>query len=639
LEMRIEHWAVCGKTPICVVFPAYEEKDFFSKRLGCRMPGKIQVLPERIAQAIAAGEVVERPSSVVKELMENAIDAGSTEILVELRAGGLQLIRVADNGEGIEGEEVPVALQRYATSKIRKTEDLFSLQTLGFRGEALPSIASVSEVTLKTRVAHSLSGVKAVCEGGEIKSITEVGCPTGTEVDVKQLFYNVPVKRKFLKSIRSELNHVLNHFLKLGLAYPAISFKLIHDGRVLHDLVGTESHDVRIEAILGREVYAQLHPLAWKNGEIKVSGFASLPSLVKANAEGMYVFVNRRVIKDRIIHRAIVEAYRHVIPDGKFPVVILFITLPASAVDVNVHPTKAEVKFRDPDQVFQTVRSALRSLHDPAVSGGVRPSTPPSTVEDRELRQMEQTPFFPIPGSAVTFPSSGLGREGVTVPLVREFPQAEWKTDRPVPIRIVGEVQGTFLVCEGEQGLILIDQHAAHERILYEKFRKAYETRSLSVTQLLLPLLIEVTAEEAFTLSSSLEAFRSVGFEIDSMGEKTFAIRSIPTGIEAEEAPQMVREVLEEVALHPREGKATETIRTMLITLSCHRAIRGNSPLRKEEMEELVRNLIPFHSYTTCPHGRPIFFCLRWDELNKQFKRPHGGAPVERKGMSSGKLE
>ncbi|MGZ3493546.1 MAG: DNA mismatch repair endonuclease MutL, partial [Thermodesulfobacteriota bacterium] len=300
------------------------------------MPRKIEILPESVSQSIAAGEVVERPASVVKELMENAIDAGSSEITVELKAGGLRLIRVMDNGEGMDREDVPLALQRYATSKVRKAEDLYAIHTLGFRGEALPSIAQVSKVTLRTRTANSLSGTKLSCEGGETKSISETGCPVGTDVEVMDLFYNIPVKRKFLKSIRSELRAALSHFVRLSLSHPKISFKLMHDGRTLHEYLKTESPLVRIEAIFGKEMYQHLQPVGFEWGDIRVSGFAGLPSFSKRNAEGIYFYVNQRFIKDRMIYKAILDGYRHFIPGNQFPIAILFITLPPSAVDVNV---------------------------------------------------------------------------------------------------------------------------------------------------------------------------------------------------------------------------------------------------------------------------------------------------------------
>jgi len=575
------------------------------------MPSRIQILPEEIAQTIAAGEVVERPASVVKELMENAIDAGSSEIVVELKMGGLQLIRVYDNGEGIEREDVPLALQRYATSKIKKAEDLFAIHTLGFRGEALPSIASVSKMTIKTRVSNSISGTKAVCEGGEIKSISEIGCPLGTEVEVKNIFYNIPVKRKFLKSIRSELRYCLNHFLKLSLSHPLISFKFIHDGRMLHEYLKTESPLVRIEAILGREIYDHLRPCEFEENEIKILGFASLPSISKGNSDAIYIYVNKRFVKDRMIYKAITESYRHVLPTGKFPIVILYITIPPYAVDVNIHPTKAEVKFRDPERVFHAVVGTLSSIHEgepfstdrvESVTGVVPDSSPPMKSYHAYLPLMQRD-------------------DGKSVPMVREEGGFEWKVEDKIPFRILGQVQGTYIVCEGEKGVIFIDQHAAHERILFNQYKNQYETKSIVSEKYLIPVPMELSAEESFILDSHLEEFESMGFEIDPIGEKVYAIRSKPSFINQKDPKAIVREILDELSSLKREGKGTEVTDNILITLSCHSAIRGNFTLRREEMEKLVGTLYPFNLSATCPHGRPIFFLFHQDELNKQFKR------------------
>ena len=575
------------------------------------MPSRIQILPEEIAQTIAAGEVVERPASVVKELMENAIDAGSSEIVVELKMGGLQLIRVYDNGEGIEREDVPLALQRYATSKIKKAEDLFAIHTLGFRGEALPSIASVSKMTIKTRVSNSISGTKAVCEGGEIKSISEIGCPLGTEVEVKNIFYNIPVKRKFLKSIRSELRYCLNHFLKLSLSHPLISFKFIHDGRMLHEYLKTESPLVRIEAILGREIYDHLRPCEFEENEIKILGFASLPSISKGNSDAIYIYVNKRFVKDRMIYKAITESYRHVLPTGKFPIVILYITIPPYAVDVNIHPTKAEVKFRDPERVFHAVVGTLSSIHEgepfstdrvESVTGVVPDSSPPMKSYHAYLPLMQRD-------------------DGKSVPMVREEGGFEWKVEDKIPFRILGQVQGTYIVCEGEKGVIFIDQHAAHERILFNQYKNQYETKSIVSEKYLIPVPMELSAEESFILDSHLEEFESMGFEIDPIGEKVYAIRSKPSFMNQKDPKAIVREILDELSSLKREGKGTEVTDNILITLSCHSAIRGNFTLRREEMEKLVGTLYPFNLSATCPHGRPIFFLFHQDELNKQFKR------------------
>jgi DNA mismatch repair protein MutL len=579
--------------------------------------GKIQILPEHIAQAIAAGEVIERPASIVKELMENAIDAGSSEITIELKAGGLQLIRVRDNGEGMDPEDVPLALQRYATSKIRKVEDLFAIHTLGFRGEALPSIASVSQLTITTRVPHSISGTKVICEGGKIKSISEGGCPIGTEVEVKKLFYNVPVKRKFLKSIRSELRHSLSHFIKFSLSFPLISFKFIHDGRMLHELLKTESPLVRIEAILGREVYHHLQAFEWEEGGTRISGFTSLPTISKGNTDGIYLFVNQRFVKDRMVTKAILEAYRHVIPMGKFPIVLLWVTLPPYAVDVNIHPTKAEVKFKDPDKIYQTVFATIRMVLEkgPHLSKEIA-----SQDEKRGLAFQEKVqPSFLFQESLPPY-SSITGKEEKGITMVREGSKLQWEGER-LAYTVLGQIQGTYILCEGEGNLIFIDQHAAHERILFEKFKKEYETRSMISERLIVPILIELSLDESSLLDSAGEAFQAIGFEIESLGRKLYAIRAIPSFIDQKDPKELLREILDEISFLRGEGKRDEIIHNLLVTLSCHSAIRGNFMLRKEEIDGLLKSLHPFNHSATCPHGRPIFFILPLEELNKKFKR------------------
>jgi DNA mismatch repair protein MutL len=582
------------------------------------MPKKIEVLPESISQIIAAGEVIERPASVVKELMENAIDAGSTEVIVELKAGGLQLVHVVDNGEGMDREDVPLALQRFATSKIKKVEDLYAIHTLGFRGEALPSIAQVSKMTLKTRTSHSLSGTKVICEGGEIKSISEVGCPIGTEVDVKNLFYNIPVKRKFLKSIRSELRYAVNHFLRLSLSQPSITFKFIHDDRTLHEYLKSESPLVRIEAIFGKEIYPHLQPIGFEDGEIWISGFASLPSFSKKNSEGIYFYVNQRFVKDRMIYKAILDAYRHILPRNQFPIIILFINIPPSTVDVNVHPTKAEVKFKNPERIYQAVLAAIRM----AAEGDAFRSEERMSGNGRKegVFQRGVQPSFPIQDT-LSIPSSLTRGKEEEIFMVREGERIKWDVEKKSPYLVLGQIQGMFILCEGEGNLIFIDQHAAHERILFEKFKKEYESRSMISEKLLLPILIELSVEESYILESAGEALKAIGFEIEPIGEKLFAIRSIPSFIDQKDSKGIIRGILDELSFLEKQGKGEETIHTILVTLACHSAIRGNFLLRKEEMDKLVENLFPFRPTTTCPHGRPIFFILPLDQLKKQFKR------------------
>jgi DNA mismatch repair protein MutL len=456
-----------------------------------------------------------------------------------------------------------------------------------------------------------------ICEGGEIKSIAEIGCPIGTEVEVKSLFYNIPVKRKFLKSIRSELRYALNHFLRLSLSHPTISFKFIHDGRPLHEYLKTESLLVRIEAIFGKEIYRHLRPIGFEDGEIGISGFSSLPSFSKRNAEGIYFYVNQRFIKDRMIYKAILDAYRHILPSNQFPVVILFITLPPSAVDVNVHPTKAEVKFKDPEKIYRAVLAAIRIVQeeDSPWSEEMAP-----TGERRGwISQKRGYPSFFVQEN-LSIPSSLTGGREEGILTVQEG-GLQWKAEKKWPCTILGQIRGTYILCEGEGNLIFIDQHAAHERILFEKFKKEYETRSIVSEKLLIPILIELSVEESYLLEFTGEALKAIGFEIEQVGEKLFAIRSLPSFIDQKDPKEIVRGILDELSFLEKQGKGEETIHTLLVTLACHSAIRGNFMLRKEEMDKLVENLISFHPAMTCPHGRPIFFVLPLDELKKQFKR------------------
>ncbi len=582
------------------------------------MPRRIEVLPESISQVIAAGEVIERPASVVKELMENAVDAGSSEITVELRAGGLQRIRVADSGEGIEQEDVPVAFQRYATSKIRKAEDLYAIHTLGFRGEALPSISQVSKMTLRTRTPYSLSGTKVICEGGQIKSVSEIGCPIGTEVEVSDLFYNIPVKRKFLKSIRSELRIALSHFLRLSLSHPAISFRFIHDGRTLHEYLKTESPLVRIEAIFGKEIYPHLQPIGFEDGGIKISGFASLASFSKRNAESIYFYVNGRFIKDRMIYKAVMDAYRRILASNQFPVVILFIALPPSAVDVNVHPTKTEVKFMDPDRIYRAVFAAIRMMLE---EGPPRlDEMAPGGEGNERLRQEIASPSFFGQEASLAPSFFASGKEEVAL-RVQDGGGLSWKRLEKQPYTVLGQIRGTYILCEGGGNLIFIDQHAAHERVLFEKFKKECESKGTICERLLLPILIELSAEESVVLESAGEALKDIGFEIEPVGERLFAIRSVPSFITPRDPAKFVREVLDALSFSEAGKDGEEAIHTLLVTLACHSAVRANFVLKKEEMDKLAEDLIPLHPSTTCPHGRPIFFVLPLDELKKQFKR------------------
>ncbi len=581
-------------------------------------PGRIHVLGEGLARMIAAGEVVERPASVVKELIENAIDACASEVIVELEGGGLQLIRVEDNGEGMEPEDVLVALERHATSKITSIEDLYAVRTLGFRGEALPSIASVSQMVIQTRTRGSVKGTQVVSSGGEIKAVTDVGCPVGTRVEVRHLFFNLPVKRKFLKSIPLELRHALNPFLRLSLSHPSVSFKLVHDGRVFHEHWKTGSLKVRLEAILGREVYDHLRDFGYDDGRVSLSGFASIPTFSRGNSDGLYLYVNQRFVKDRSIYKAILQSYRHVIPQGRFPVVVLFLNLPPHEVDANVHPTKTEVKFKEPEKIFAAVLETLSSLQGP----GPRRTS----IEGAELSQasaLPETRDGALPLSLpVRYPRGvECEKEDGVDPRVSEHALSGQGREEGSSLRVLGQVLNTYIVCEDRERVIFIDQHAAHERILFEKWKKAHAANALPVVRFLSPVVMECSSREALTLAGHLKEFEAMGIEIDPIGEKVFAIRSVPSLLDQENPKEMVQKILEELAFGQPGQKGGEVFLPILIALSCHSAIRANVALRREEMEALVADLRALHSSATCPHGRPVFFFLPLHELEKQFRR------------------
>ncbi|MCX8116311.1 MAG: DNA mismatch repair endonuclease MutL [Desulfobacterota bacterium] len=568
---------------------------------------KIRILPDPVAQKIAAGEVVERPASVVKELIENAIDAGASEIVVELQGGGLQRIRVCDDGEGMVPEDVPLALQRFATSKIQNAEDLSSIQTLGFRGEALPSIASVSKMIIRSRPPGLLYGTQAISEGGELQGLSEVGCPVGTEVEVLDLFYNLPARRKFLRSIRTELRYILNQFHRIGLAFPSITFKLIHEGRLLEELIRTDSLLVRAEAVLGREVIDHLCPFDYEEGGVEVRGLTSLPPFSKVNREGFFTYVQRRWVRDRILNRAILNAYQTYLPSDRYPVTILMLDLPPSWVDVNVHPAKAEVRFRDPERIYQTVWASLRGLLEERSLGK-------SSVGKPKLKEEEASP----PSSSHPLPlGDPQGERGLYENIRVGEPHSSW--ERRGSFRVVGQLWGTYILIETDRRLIFVDQHAAHERILYERLKRETEEEGLAPEPLLLPLLIEVSLEESLLIDSFQDELKAGGFEIEAVGERLYAVRSIPSLLQIERAEETLRLVLKDLAAFQRGG--TPDLQAFLTSLACHASVRANYSLNPQEIEKLLEPLYPFPPSLTCPHGRPIFYVVTLEEMNRQFKR------------------
>lgn len=624
------------------------------------MASKIKLLPEAVANQIAAGEVVDRPASVVKELLENSLDAGAGRISVEVEQGGKRMIRVSDDGGGMSREDALLCLERHATSKIRVSADLFAIHTLGFRGEALPSIASVSELTLVTREEGAGSGVRIQVEAGVIKSVTEVGVPRGAELTVRRLFYNVPARRKFLKNVDTEMGHITTLMGNLALARPDAHFSLQHDGRVLSDLPASPDLSGRLRHALGADALAQLVPVA-RTFEIEASvplrvhGFVSAPSYHRSSTRSLHVFVNRRFVRDRLINHAVFEAYRTLLPKGRYPLVVLFLDLSADAVDVNVHPAKHEIRFRDPAAVHQAVLDALtdalkiadRAGGLPAAGRSVslpfRGTSPPLEVEPLESERdpeasatlagvadalkryhekMErEKSFFPdqrtLERSGQSWPRpSGRGEAEEALP----SPRPDGTGLRFSELRVIGQVAGTYILAEAPDSLVVIDQHAAHERIMFERLMKEYQDQAVARQPLLFPLTLDLTYEEARRVEAHAETLQRLGLEVEPFGGNTVAIQSVPALLVGADPGRLLLELVDRLA---EAGKAPlqERLNELFAVMACHSVVRANRTLSVAEMEALLRGMDEAAFPGHCPHGRDVVIRLRIRELAKWFGR------------------
>lgn len=612
--------------------------------------GKIKVLPEKIANKIAAGEVVERPASVVKELVENSLDAGARNISIELEGGGRKLIRVSDDGSGMSPDDALLAIERHATSKIEKDEDLFSIKTLGFRGEALPSISAVSHFELLTRLKGSDTGLRVKVDGGILRSVEPAGCAPGTTVTVRNLFFNVPVRLKFLRGHSTELGHISDVTARMALGNPSVHFQLFHENREILETPATQDIATRISVALGTSIFENMRRIQeYFEEERKIYGYVSLPEFHRSSPSFLYTYVNGRFVKDKFINHAIMEAYRNFLPKGRFPTAVIFIELSPSEVDVNVHPTKAEVRFREPGWIHESIKkSILQAFEKKSVFlGAPKQSSAISTQKDvkkespdnhhkQEIRnalklavekwdgQSIQTTRFPIEKKArreentsETFhseipplPPSKL--RAVARPLYGDYFQS---------MEILGQLRNTYLVCQSNEGLTLIDQHAAHERITFERLKKDWQNRSIQKQALLFPETIEVSLKEAKKMEKLLDTMNSLGFEIEFFGERTFIVRALPA-ILAKAAPRLI--VLDMVDALSEIGSAytlEERLDEVLARISCHAVIRAGKSLNNEEMKALLQSLDEADYPLTCPHGRPICVHITYEELEKMFGR------------------
>jgi DNA mismatch repair protein MutL len=691
--------------------------------------GRIRVLPDQVANQIAAGEVVDRPASVVKELLENALDAGADRIRVEVEAGGRKLIRISDNGCGMNRDDALLAFERHATSKLRTANDLLSIATLGFRGEALPSIASVARVTLETATGDDPAATHLEIAGGKILSVDDAALPRGTTISVADLFYNTPARRKFLRAESTELAHVTALVTHYALVHPEKHMELLSASHTVVSAPPVARTAERIYQIFGKDTLAQLLPVAaelpleraglpepppWKRdpedpvrepGSLRLSGFYSKPELQKLNRNSIYIFINKRLVRDRLLMHAITEAYRNVIPPTSFPVVLLFLELPPEEVDVNVHPAKTEVRFRQQSVIHDFVRDSLRtalikarpaagflasmdsaplaspSLMPPAASplpgSPETASIPPLPDSDPAGYQgagADAEPFrlTPRADSPVTgklpfspgsirpngFPDQQAWGEAAaalftpaTLPAANdcganhdtteayaiqalataqvEAEQAAGTLNHLGSLKPLGQLRDSFILAVGEDGLWIIDQHVAHERVLFEKVLRDRNIEKVQRQRLLMPLLVELKPWQMVVFAQIADELDGNGFEVEPFGPQTLAVKAAPVGLEGAALERMLTEVIEQSSGEPGGG-AQEVIQNgnlkalrsrIAASIACHAAIKVNTPLDPQRMEWLLLELAKTEHPTSCPHGRPIALLYSWKEIQRAFHR------------------
>jgi DNA mismatch repair protein MutL len=705
--------------------------------------GRIRILPDQVANQIAAGEVVDRPASVVKELLENALDAGANRIRVEVEAGGRKLIRISDDGHGMNRDDALLAFERHATSKLRTADDLLSIATLGFRGEALPSIASVARVTLETCAAattdastnEAVVGTRLEIAGGKILHVDDAALPRGTTIAVADLFFNTPARRKFLRAESTELAHVTALVTHYALAHPEKHFELVSATHTLISAPPVTRTAERIYQVFGKDTLAQLLPVAaevpleraglpepppWKRdldqpvrnpGVMRLSGFYSKPELQKLNRNSIYIFINKRLIRDRLLLHAITEAYRNVIPPTSFPVVLLFLEMPPEEVDVNVHPAKTEVRFRQQSLVHDFVRDSLRtalikarpaagflaaldnspaaspSLMPPAASAlpGLPDSRPLAAEPDSdpvalqvaaaETEQFELTPRLPAPvpgklpfdsrsfnpagweaaqawgeaataifqsamppgtdgcapwsaSAAATIATSYAADSAATTAMATaqvEAEQAAATLNHLGSLRPLAQLRESFILAAGDDGLWIIDQHVAHERVLFEKILRDRQVEKVQRQRLLMPLLVELKPWQMVVFARIAEELERNGFEVEPFGPQTLAVKAAPVGLEGAELERMLAEVIEQSSDESGEAAQNQDLSTLrsriAASIACHSAIKVNTALDPVRMEWLLLELAKTSHPTSCPHGRPIALLYSWKDIQRAFHR------------------
>jgi len=673
--------------------------------------GRIHVLSETVANQIAAGEVVERPASVVKEMLENSLDAGATRIKISVQAGGKKLIQITDNGSGMVRDDAMLAFERHATSKIKNAEDLLSIATLGFRGEALPSIASVSRLRLETRASEEPAGTVVEINGGKIARIEEAGLPLGTSITVRDLFFNTPARKKFLKAESTELSHIASLVTQYALAHPEKHFELHSATNAMLVAPPAAGYSERVYQVFGKETLDQLIPLAarqafehvglpqpppWRRknededgergggpGEIRIHGFVSKPEIQKLNRNSIFVFVNGRLIRDRLVQHALTEAYRNIIPPTVHPVVLLFLELPAAEVDVNVHPSKTEVRFRQASVMHDFVRDSVRAalmkarpvpqfvaeIHAHATASqaltpaewaptsgataGPSAAFPSPAMElaagahhgfSGDGRLTLQAPVPPPASARFQFEGGiaveanaavpvGRGLESLPIAGSREIipgdncaPALEVREEEPTlsslgTLRPLGQIRNSFILAVNEDGLWIIDQHVAHERVLFERVLKQRGAQNVESQRLLMPIVLELSPAQQAVFAEISDELQHNGFEAEPFGARSLAVKVAPAGVDAPAVEHMLHELLDQFS-REEQSLNLEKIRTRIAaSIACHAAIKVNMPLEQNKMEWLLAALAKTDHPMSCPHGRPVVLRYSVKDIQKAFKR------------------
>lgn len=575
---------------------------------------KIHLLPDEVASQIAAGEVVERPASVVKELVENAIDAGAKRLSIRIEGAGQRLIEISDDGVGISAEEMTLAIARHATSKLNNSEDLFHIRTLGFRGEALASIASVSHFTITSRSQGQNSGARIQVDGGKASALEVIGVPPGTVIAVRDLFYNTPARLKFLKREQTERQQIDGLVTRYALAYPNLAFSLTQEDRVILQTSGSGDRREVLSQIYGVELARQLLEVDFSDEGVSIGGFISPIALTRSNRKEMTFFVNGRWVQDTALASAVMHAYQTFIMVGRYPISILFIQLEPEEVDVNVHPAKAEVRFRKPDQLFSLMQRAVRRA---LLAYSPVPQVSVNTWRIDPKFSSPETDWAAFDSGDETQPGLGLTTEGDTASLAPT--QASILPSGAIPLlRWIGQIGATYLIAEGPDGLYLIDQHAAHERILFERY--VTQAQRPDAQALLQPLLFQLPPQSANLMSESLSVLDKLGFKVEEFGGTSFRILSIPAFFKNGDPVAAVRCVVED--FEEDESPLANEREARLAARICKRlAVKGGQVLSTEEQKKLIQDLEACQSPRTCPHGRPTMIHLSVDLLERQFGR------------------